>query len=190
VDLGGAMLVFRYDGLSVGEPALLDAGASMTIRHRADAGELRVLIYPSWEGGEWATIGAGQQDVLSIPTSGEGTVELIDVQLSDARGALMSTAAAKTLIPTEYALLQNYPNPFNAGTVIGFDLKEASDWNVSIYNVLGQVVRAFEGSADASNVRVTWDGRDRDGSEVASGVYFYRVITPKWNATRKMTLIR
>ncbi len=189
VDLGGALLVFRYEGLAVGEPALMAGGAGMTVRYLANAGELRVLIHPSWEG-EWATIGAGHQDVLSIPTNGEGTIELVEVQLSDAHGALLSTTAAKAIVPTEYALLQNYPNPFNAGTVIGFDLKEATDWNVSIYNVLGQVVRTFEGSADASNVRVSWDGRDRDGSEVASGVYFYRVMTPKWNATRKMTLIR
>ena len=87
-------------------------------------------------------------------------------------------------------MLQNYPNPFNAGTVISFNLKDATEWKVTIYNVMGQVVRTFEGADDAASVRVPWDGRDRDGSTVASGVYFYRVITPKWNATRKMTLVR
>jgi hypothetical protein len=189
VDLGGALLVFRYSELSVGEPALLDGGTGMSVRSHANAGELRVLIHPSWDD-DWATIGAGYQDVLSIPTSGNGSIELVEVQLSDARGALLSTSTAKAVVPTEYALLQNYPNPFNAGTIISFNLKETSEWAVTVYNVLGQVVRAFDGTDDASSVRVSWDGRDRDGSAVASGVYFYRVTTPHWNATRKMTLIR
>jgi hypothetical protein len=189
VEIGGALLVFRYNNLSVGAPVLLGGAQGMNVRSHANAGELRVLVHPSWDG-EWAAVGAGQHEILSIPTTGEGTIELVDVQLSDTHGALLSTTTAKAVVPTEYALLQNYPNPFNAGTVIGFDLKEASEWTVAIYNVLGQTVRTFGGTADASNVRLTWDGRDREGSEVASGVYFYRVITPKWNATRKMTLIR
>lgn len=189
VEIGGALLIFRYSNMSVGAPVLLDGARGMSVRSHVDAGELRILVHPSWDG-EWAAVGAGQHEIVTIPTSGQGTIELVDVQLSDGHGALLSTTAAKAVVPTEYALLQNYPNPFNAGTVIGFDLKEASEWTVAIYNVLGQTVRTFEGSADASNVRLAWDGRDRDGSEVASGVYFYRVITPKWNATRKMTLIR
>jgi hypothetical protein len=189
VELGGAFLVFRYSGLSVGEAGLLDGGTGMNVRSHANAGELRVLIHPSWDG-DRATIGAGYQDVLSIPTSGDGSIELVEVQLSDARGSLLSTSMAKSVVPTEYVLLQNYPNPFNAGTIISFNLKETSEWTVTVYNVLGQIVRAFDGTDDASNVRVPWDGRDHDGSAVPSGVYFYRVATPDWNATRKMALIR
>lgn len=190
VDLGGALLVFRYTDMAIGQPTLLEGGLGMTLRSNATSGELRVLVHPSWQQDEWAVINAGTREIFSIPTSGNGTIELVGVQFSDAHGALLSTSMAKSFVPTDYELLQNYPNPFNAGTVITFNLKEASEWKVAIYNVMGQVVRSFEGSDDASSIRVSWDGRDRDGATVASGVYFYRVTTPEWNATRKMTLVR
>jgi hypothetical protein len=93
-------------------------------------------------------------------------------------------------VPTEYALLQNYPNPFNAGTVMPFTMKDASQWSLTVYNIMGQTVRTFEGFDAAGTVRVSWDGRDDNGSAVPSGVYFYRVTTANWSATKKMTLLK
>jgi hypothetical protein len=93
-------------------------------------------------------------------------------------------------IPDEYALLQNYPNPFNAGTVIPFTMKNASEWTLTVYNILGQVVRTFEGSDAPGTVNVNWNGQDQNGSAIPSGVYFYHVTTDSWSATRKMTLLK
>jgi hypothetical protein len=110
--------------------------------------------------------------------------------MSDAAGALLLTAAYKSVLPTDYALEQNYPNPFNAGTVIPFALKDASDWTLTVYNVMGQVVRTFAGHNEAGRISVNWDGSDQSGTSVSSGVYFYRVQTANWNATKKMTLVK
>jgi hypothetical protein len=122
--------------------------------------------------------------------TGDGSLELVEVQMSDADGALLLSSAYKSVVPTDYALEQNYPNPFNAGTVIPFALKNASEWTLSVYNVMGQVVRTFAGRNEAGHVALPWDGRDQSGTSVASGVYFYRLQTNDWTATRKMLLVK
>jgi hypothetical protein len=189
VELGGALLVFRMNGLSTGEPSLLSGAAGMNLRYNANGSELRVLVHPSWED-ELATIGSGSNEILSIPTSGDGTIELVEVQMSDSRGALMSTTAASVALPTSYALQQNYPNPFNAGTVMAFDLVGDANWTLTIYNVAGQTVREFNGLSGAGTVRVPWDGRTNEGAAASSGVYFYRVTANGFSATKKMTLMK
>lgn len=100
------------------------------------------------------------------------------------------TVGAATTVPTEYALLQNYPNPFNAGTVMPFVMKNTSEWTMTVYNIMGQTVRTFTGTDAAGTVRVAWNGQDQNGSAVPSGVYFYRVATKEWSATKKMTLLK
>jgi hypothetical protein len=104
------------------------------------------------------------------------------------RGA--TAAKVATSLPTDYALEQNYPNPFNAGTVIPFSLRNASDWTLTVYNVMGQVVRNFAGTNEAGQTQVIWNGSDANGASVASGVYFYRVQAGAWSATKKMALVK
>lgn len=101
------------------------------------------------------------------------------------------TSAGNNPIPTSYALEQNYPNPFNAGTVISFSLPEASRVRVTVFNVLGQTVKALADQDMAAGVqRVSWDGRDDNGNSASSGVYFYRIAANSFTDTKKMTLIK
>ncbi|MEW5700859.1 MAG: T9SS type A sorting domain-containing protein [Candidatus Zixiibacteriota bacterium] len=188
VAVAGAAFTFRYSGMGMGQAELSSAASGLKVQSSARNGELRVVVYPDIA--RMASVSAGTNDIVSIPTTGEGTVELVDVQLSDASGAMLSTTAAKVGPPKEYALLQNYPNPFNAGTVIGFNLTKATDWSLTVYNIAGQVVRTFSGSSDAGTVQVAWDGNDASGNQVASGVYFYRVKADTFTATKKMTLLK
>jgi hypothetical protein len=188
VDLGGAYLVFRYSDVTPGEVVTTKATEQMVVRSQASHGELRVLITPSMESA--ATIKSGSNQILSIPFEGNGTIELVEVQLADGHGQLLSSNLAKIQPPKSYALLQNYPNPFNAGTVIRFDLKDASDWALTVYNITGQVVKTFSGHDEASQVSVQWDGKDNSGQTAASGVYFYRVNAGDYTAVKKMTLLK
>jgi hypothetical protein len=187
VDLGGALYVFGYSNLTVGAPILSAAASSLRIMSEAKNGELRVLVY-AWDKG--ALLNAGSNEIFTVPIAGEGTIELVETQLSDASGMLLSTSMAKASVPTDYALLQNYPNPFNAGTVIPFALKKSAHWSLVIYNILGQEVRTYEGEADASVVKVAWDGTSGNGQTMSSGTYLYRITTPEWTASKKMTLIK
>ena len=186
VELGGAVFVYRYAGLEVGEPELT-SGEGMTIRSAARNGELRILVAPDPENPTHLV--AGAHNLVRIPVSGDGSMELVEVQASDRSGALLSVNSASVLRPTEYSLHQNYPNPFNAGTVIKVDLKEQSDWSLTIYNVAGQSVRSFSGANDIG-VSVTWDGTDESHSPVASGMYFYRLSAGEFTATKKMVLLK
>jgi tetratricopeptide (TPR) repeat protein len=88
--------------------------------------------------------------------------------------ALEKTNSLTEVMPKSYSLLGNYPNPFNPTTNISYDLPELSKVEITIYDVLGREVRTFDiSSQSAGRQFVTWDGRDNEGEEVASGVYLY-----------------
>ena len=97
-----------------------------------------------------------------------------------------------TAVPLGYALSQNYPNPFNPQTMIRYDLLEAGAVRLSVYNVLGQMVRTLvDGQRPAGSYSVVWDGRDSTGREVASGIYLYRLqVKGQHVQTRRMVLLR
>jgi hypothetical protein len=187
VDLGAVRLVFRYSNMAVGEPILSAAALGMSAKSNAQNGELRVLVH-AWDAS--ARVSAGTNEIVSIPTVGDGTIELVDVQISDTYGSMLSVSAAKSIVPNDFALLQNYPNPFNAGTVIPFNLPRVSDWSLAVYNIAGQVVRTFSGNDAVGQMQVAWDGTNNAGAPVASGVYFYHVKADTFTATRKMTLLK
>jgi len=185
--LGGAMFVFRYSGVAIGEPVLTAATQGMNISSSARNGELRVLVSP--DANNPTSVASGTQALFSVPLEGTGRIELVDNQVSDAEGQLLSTSAAAINRPTEYSLHQNYPNPFNAGTVIPFDMVNEGDWTLRVYNVAGQTVRTFAGNGVGPQ-QVSWDGLDENGNSVASGVYLYRVNAGEFVASRKMTLMK
>ncbi len=90
-----------------------------------------------------------------------------------------------------YRLYQNYPNPFNPATRIGFYLPKGGEVAVNIYNVLGQRVAAFApGRLAAGEHAFTWDGTNRNGQPVSSGLYFYELRTGGFHQVKKMFLMR
>jgi hypothetical protein len=90
-----------------------------------------------------------------------------------------------------FKLERNFPNPFNPETVIKFNLPEASKVSLNVYNVLGQVVRTLVNEELPSGVHsVIWDGKNAQGFNVSSGVYFYRIKAGDFESTMRMTLLR
>jgi hypothetical protein len=93
--------------------------------------------------------------------------------------------------PMTTVLAQNYPNPFNPETMIRFHLNERRKVRLVIYDVTGKLVRTLvEGELPASEHAIVWDGRDQHGKGVASGIYFYTLVTGNQVERRKMALIR
>ena len=93
--------------------------------------------------------------------------------------------------PSAFRLAQNYPNPFNPMTTIRFDMKEKGLVTLKIYDVSGRLVRTLaDGVRDAGAYSIPWDGRNNIGSEVASGIYFYKMETAGFLATKKLVLLR
>jgi len=90
------------------------------------------------------------------------------------------------MLPTEFALQQNYPNPFNPTTTISFALPFATDYDLTIYNINGQLVDNFSGSAEAGMVSVDWNA-----SNLASGIYLYKLTADgRTIDTKKMVLLK
>jgi len=94
------------------------------------------------------------------------------------------------VLPDDYALSQNFPNPFNPTTSFTLSLPEASDYAIRIFNVAGQLVKTYNGHAEAGVHTITWDGRNNQGSSVASGVYFYKAEANGFTETRKMMMLK
>ncbi len=91
-------------------------------------------------------------------------------------------------IPISHLLVANYPNPFNARTVISFELPQASDVKLELFNLLGQRVDVIdEGYRDAGRHEVSYDTRDAD---LSSGVYYCRISAGGEAASTKMTVLK
>lgn len=95
-------------------------------------------------------------------------------------------------VPSEISLRQNTPNPFNPTTTIAFDLPQAADVSIDIYDVSGQRIHNLLSRTEAGGTHeVTWDGRNSAGSPLPSGIYFYRLIVDgRMVATKKMILLK
>ena len=93
--------------------------------------------------------------------------------------------------PVASVLLFNYPNPFNPTTTLRYNLAEAGEVHLTIYNTLGQQVRSLVDELQpAGYYSITWDGKDQQGRDAATGVYIYRLIAGELFEARKLTLIR
>jgi len=89
-------------------------------------------------------------------------------------------------IPQSTVLHQNYPNPFNPTTSIRFELSENGPIRLSVYDVLGrEMITIINGQYTAGNHSVSFDA-----SNLASGIYIYRLQTGKTVITKKMTLVK
>lgn len=106
--------------------------------------------------------------------------------------AINSNVQAKiAAIPTEFALSQNYPNPFNPTTDIEFALPEAQEVKLTVFNVLGQEVNQLvSGIQEAGYHKVTWDGKNDNGQQTPSGVYFYRLDAGNFSQSMKMVMLK
>ena len=89
-------------------------------------------------------------------------------------------------IPPSQFLYQNYPNPFNLVTVISWQLAVNSHVDISVYNLLGEKVATLvSGRMNAGSHTYRFDGKD-----LASGIYYYRLMTSKVVEVKKMLMVR
>jgi hypothetical protein len=96
-----------------------------------------------------------------------------------------------SVLPEAVTLHQNYPNPFNPTTEISFSLADRSAVRLTVYNVLGQVVRTLTNEVMLPGTHsFTWDGKNSMGASVPSGVYLYSLNAGDQVLSKKMTLIK
>ena len=94
--------------------------------------------------------------------------------------------------PEVFSLANNYPNPFNPATTIKYALPQASDVELTVYNVLGQPVRTLVAEhQSAGRYVVEWDATNDSGHSLSSGMYFYRLeASGEFLEVKKMLLLK
>jgi len=175
LEVGGAVVQINHTG----EISNVVPAPGMEVLTNDANGVLSVVVY-SMSGHR---IPAGQSTLFSFQGEAQGFGE---VSAADSYGRLMDASAHLVApLPTSYAVEQNYPNPFNAKTEIRFALPVSSDVSINIYSVTGQLVESLTGHYEAGFNSVIWDA-----SQVASGVYFYKLSAGEFSQTMKATLLK
>jgi hypothetical protein len=162
-------------------------GGRYTFRYMADSSSLsdeNVTIIAEAEGYSPDTL---------ITNISYGAEMVFDIELQQIPVGIDDNA---NTIPLDYSLQQNYPNPFNPSTSIEFSVPVNSNVRLTIYNLLGQVVTTIVNEEiSAGNYSVIWNGTDKNGLQVSSGVYLYKMQangnngTP-YSQTKKMILLK
>lgn len=95
------------------------------------------------------------------------------------------------VIPLVTKLKSAYPNPFNPSTTIAFDVAEASNVCIEIYNVKGQKITTLVNNAyQPGRYNIVWNGKDNQTRSCGSGVYFYRMQAGKYSSIKKVMLVK
>jgi hypothetical protein len=136
-------------------------------------------------------VGDSLESVSGIFNFSFGTYKL-QVRTMDDFGDMLGNNPDFVGTPFKYELHQNYPNPFNPETRIRFEIGGMEDVTLVIYDVLGRRVRVLlkDAAFNPGMHVVNWNGRNDAGEQVASGVYFYRVLAGDFIAHKKMLLVR
>jgi hypothetical protein len=144
------------------------------------------LTRAMWFGFSWMNI---RDDVPGAPVDRNEIYR--DVTRGWLHGAFVGPNITAGGAPPAYGLAQNFPNPFNPSTTIRFSMKAKGLVTVRIYDVSGRLVRALvEEVRDAGSHAVVWNGTNDLGAKAASGIYFYRMETEGFAATKKLVLLR
>lgn len=112
------------------------------------------------------------------------------------RGIAVLENLLSAIVPQKTALLPNFPNPFNPETWIPYQLREASEVKITIYDAQGRVVKRLDlGLKQAGLYRersraAYWDGRNEVGEPVASGIYFVELRTKGERLVRRIVLLK
>jgi len=119
-------------------------------------------------------------------------LEAVDMNHSTFHGpvSVLVQGEVPPVLP-EYTTMRNaYPNPFraNSNTTIEVSVKAGEAGSVTIYNILGQVVKTY--SVKEGLNPLNWNGKDSKGNACGSGIYFYKLSTPSINQTKKMVIVK
>jgi len=120
------------------------------------------------------TAGAAYYFRVSLWTGTAGAYSIIATRSALAVG--VEKFSDDRLVPTQLTLDQNYPNPFNPSTTIRYGLPESQNVRISVFSILGQEIAVLVNGVQApSTYTVVWNGKDRHGVDLPSGIYIIRM---------------
>jgi hypothetical protein len=121
-------------------------------------------------------------DTLIVPILIDRQVDVQPVQ----------SIGEEQVLPGRFQLDQNYPNPFNGATRIVFELEKPGFAEMKVYDLLGRVVvTLFSGYANSGQTVISWNGYNNHGENLASGLYYYRLVFEGDKViTKHMTILK
>ncbi len=186
---GGVYVIFRIpDGIAAsangagGGPAIGYTDAASGVPGWLSSNGLEwEPLHPDYGFAVRAVLVAESADVtLKSAGKAEGKEGSLDVE---------SESPVPVSFPTTLHLA--YPNPFNPQTTLKYSLREASQVDLAVFNVRGEMVKRLVSELrEAGEYTVVWDGRDRGGAALASGVYFARFVAGEIAMTQRLVLIQ
>lgn len=211
------LLLSLLVGLALPSFALdVTQGESVTLQlNITNSGEVPLnRVHVQWEDPpEWLTPAESAQ--VTLPISGRMSLPVtfqvdtqapigedvpITLDLVDAEGSRWSQSLPLTVharpVPEQPQLLPSFPNPCNPETWIPYQLQQASDVSVRIYDLRGHLVRQLHlghreaGWYTSRDQSAHWDGRNRLGESVSSGVYLVQLQAGEFRAMRKLLVRR
>ena len=94
-------------------------------------------------------------------------------------------------LPQGFALEQNFPNPFNPFTTLRYDLPENALVNITIYDMMGRVVRTMVNTQQNAGFKsLRWNATNDNGAPVSAGLYLYTIQAGEFRQTKKMVLLK
>jgi len=121
--------------------------------------------------------------VSLVSISNSGAIMTADITVGTPQGI----TAYDDLLPGKIRPLGNIPNPFNPATAIKFEVLEETPVRLEIYNITGQRIKILVDDVFQYGIyTIRWDGKDYDGKNVGSGVYFYKISAGNQSVAKKM----
>ncbi len=138
----------------------------------------------------WSELGMSGLNVTSVATGADGYVYAATEDGKVYKYIDKPLSADDNATVEKFELAQNYPNPFNPTTKISFSVAKAGNYELAVYNLLGQkIATLISGNINAGSYEVTFDANSvSDG--LASGIYIYRLQGEGVNFTKKMMLMK
>jgi glutamine amidotransferase-like uncharacterized protein/PKD repeat protein len=161
--------------------------------------EIQAFMESYLQGSEEGLVAYWTMNEGNGPAIRDGTANGNDASLNGAtwtQGRPVDTTPAhgagrEVIQPGICALHTQRPNPCSGNAVVAFDLPRTAHVSLRVYDIAGRLVRSLiGGTLPAGRHTVAWDGRDRDGCEVSSGVYLYRVEVGDFSASRRGVVVR
>ncbi|HXF49423.1 MAG TPA: FlgD immunoglobulin-like domain containing protein [Verrucomicrobiae bacterium] len=205
-DIAGVQVHVAYNPAEVrlDVPQKTAASNNLILKYLENApGKMSFVLYNM--GDSRNEIPTGNSTILEIPAtrlSGIGDtippkLTITRAFLSTGNGQGIPVAGVGANVPRQFELSQNYPNPFNPKTTIQFKVASADadgspvPVKLEVFNILGQSVRTLVDDRRAPGTyTLEWDGTDRSGNRVSSGVYLYRLTSKDFSVTKKMVFLK